>query len=576
MSESRKAAGILFCTADSRVCLVRRGGGGDFAGHWSVPGGHIEDGETAEQAARREAREETGRNYKGELRQIYDDGKFTTFLASGVEAFDCVLNDESTGSAWCRIDDAPQPLHPGLHVPFRVASAGTELDIARLIAEGHLSSPQVYANMHLLAVRITGTGLAYRSSLGEHVWRDETLYLNPEFLARCAGLTVIMDHPPGVVLTSKEFKNRVIGSIMFAYIKGQEVWGIAKVYDEEAMAEIAEGEISTSPSVVFDETSGNTTLQTESGEPLLIEGKAFLLDHLAIVTKDCGSRGVWDKGGAPSGVELSNTEIATMADETNTNAKADAAAATDSKLDRLIAATTEIATRQVSMSARIDAMEKNMPAPPLQPIADKRKDSDEEKAGEDDTKGAKKDAKKDASESKPTEKKEGKEGEFKPDADGDEKDGDKDKEAKGDDDADKMAAKCDADAALFADHQAKADSVLAAFGKAASRPLQGESLASYRKRLLRGLKGYSDAYKDVDLAGIKDDKLLTIVERQIYADALTAAKNPTARGDALIEHRTVDRAGRTVSTFTGNPGAWLDAFKLPPMRATHIGIPDRR
>jgi hypothetical protein len=167
----------------------------------------------------------------------------------------------------------------------------------------------MYANIALLAIRITGTGLAFRSSIGEHVWRDPSLYLNDEFLARCNGLMVVMDHPETKVLTTKEFKDRAVGSILMPYIKGDEVWGIAKIYDQNAIDEILEGEVSTSPAVVFDETAGNLTLTTENGEPLLIEGVPFLLDHIAIVTKARGSKGVWDKGGDPAGVLLTNNEV---------------------------------------------------------------------------------------------------------------------------------------------------------------------------------------------------------------------------------------------------------------------------
>lgn len=192
--------------------------------------------------------------------------------------------------------------------------AKTETDVAQLISEGLLASPQMYANIALLAIRITGTGLAFRSSIGEHVWRDPSLYLNDEFLKRCNGLMVIMDHPDTQVLTTKEFKNRAVGSVMLPYIKGDEVWGIAKIYDQDAIDEIVRGvipgeEVSTSPAVVFDETAGNITLTTENGEPLLIEGVPFLLDHIAIVTKARGSKGVWDKGGDAAGVLLTNNEV---------------------------------------------------------------------------------------------------------------------------------------------------------------------------------------------------------------------------------------------------------------------------
>ena len=51
---------------------------------------------------------------------------------------------------------------------------------------------------------------------------------------------------------------------------------------------------------------------------------------------------------------------------------------------------------------------------------------------------------------------------------------------------------------------------------------------------------------------------------------MVAAKSPVAYGDALVEHRTTDRAGRTISTFTGKVSAWLDQFKVEPMRVVEF------
>ena len=305
-----RCAGIMFVTKDEEILLIRRGNGGDYPGTWAVPGGHQnEQDKSLEDAARRECFEETGLKYEGKLEVLFDDGEFCTYIARDVEKGDVKLNYESTGFDWCNIDSPPFPLHPGMETAFKVAKAKTETDIAELISQGILASPQMYANIALLAIRITGTGLAFRSSIGEHVWRDPSLYLNDEFLKRCNGLMVIMDHPETQVLTTQEFKDRAVGSILMPYIKGDEVWGIAKIYDQAAIDEILEGEVSTSPAVVFDETAGNITLTTENGEPLLIEGVPFLLDHIAIVTKARGSKGVWDKGGDAAGVLLTNNEV---------------------------------------------------------------------------------------------------------------------------------------------------------------------------------------------------------------------------------------------------------------------------
>ena len=65
-----------------------------------------------------------------------------------------------------------------------------ELGIAKAIRDGALTSPQEYANLLLVALRITGTGAAYRSGANEFVWRDPSIYLNAEFLQRCNGLPV--------------------------------------------------------------------------------------------------------------------------------------------------------------------------------------------------------------------------------------------------------------------------------------------------------------------------------------------------------------------------------------------------
>jgi len=305
-----RAAGIMFITPDEEVLMIRRGmGGGDYPGTWCIPGGHQKGNETLEETARRETAEETGIDYKGDLELLYDDGQFAYYVARNFPKEPVTLNYESTGSDWCSPTVPPLPLHPKLENAFKIALAKTETDVAKLICEGLLASPQMYANVALLAIRITGTGLAYRSSIGENVWRDPSLYLNEKFLERCNGLMVIMDHPETQVLTPEEFKNRAVGSVMLPYIKGDEVWGIAKIYDQNAINEILEGEVSTSPAVVFDETAGNITLTTENGEPLLIEGVPFLLDHIAIVTKARGSKGVWDKGGDAAGVLLTNNEV---------------------------------------------------------------------------------------------------------------------------------------------------------------------------------------------------------------------------------------------------------------------------
>ena len=264
------------------------------------------------------------------------------------------------------------------------------------------------------------------------------------------------------------------------------------------------------------------------------------------------------------------------------------------KLDAILSALSNLAVR-------VDAMEKDLPAPPLVTAADKKKrkdDDDDSKMDDDDedcAPGYKKDDDEDMSESKAKKmmmrkrkdaegsdpKEHGKAGEMKPDDEGEvehpghikfKKDDDEEEEAKMDDD-DEMAMKKDEEEAKMADAQAKADSVFSAFGKSATRPLQGENLTSYRKRLLRGLQAYSDSYKDVNLVKeIKGEKMLSIAEKQIFNDALVAAKSPTMyANDAEYEIHERDRSGRTITKFKGGFG-WLDAFKVPSLRAKEFNL----
>jgi len=112
------AAGITITTPDGLALFLKRGPDSDHAGTWAWPGGGIEDGETAEEAARREALEEIGYTPEGELSELdhkeNEQGAFTTFHHGVSEHFLPKLNSEHTAYAWAPLTEPPSPLHPGV------------------------------------------------------------------------------------------------------------------------------------------------------------------------------------------------------------------------------------------------------------------------------------------------------------------------------------------------------------------------------------------------------------------------------------------------------------------------------
>jgi len=116
MVKIHKSAGlVVFKGAKPREYLVIRYG----HGHWDFPKGHIEAGETPEEAALRELKEETGLD--ADLVEGFKDGfdywfkeegdnahKFVTFFAGEVagDGSGVKLSHEHTDYRWLRLKEA--------------------------------------------------------------------------------------------------------------------------------------------------------------------------------------------------------------------------------------------------------------------------------------------------------------------------------------------------------------------------------------------------------------------------------------------------------------------------------------
>ena len=135
----------------------------------------------------------------------------------------------------------------------------------------------------------------------------------------------------------------------------------------------------------------------------------------------------------------------------------------------------------------------------------------------------------------------------------------------------------DADFAAMADTQARADAVFSAFGKRAPRPLDGETLPRYRRRLASALKAHSPEWKDVNLTAMVDNAAFDVIEKRIYADALHAANHPTdiEAGD-LREITTVNpTTGQRMTRFAGK-STFIVGMKSPVRRVVGLGLANLR
>jgi hypothetical protein len=176
-----------------------------------------------------------------------------------------------------------------------------ELTIARALAEGELPSPTEFMNSYFWVLRISGTGVAWRESVGEFCLREPEIWLSEGMQRRCLGLPVIMEHPAAGILNSREFAARAVGMIVYSFVRDSDLMGVARILDKAAIEILKEG-ADTSPAVQFAPNSGARI--TVDDKPLLIEGVPMLVDHLALCHV-----GVWTRDGPP-GVETTELEEA--------------------------------------------------------------------------------------------------------------------------------------------------------------------------------------------------------------------------------------------------------------------------
>lgn len=114
--ETGLGAGTTFMARDTgRFLFLKRSADGDEPGTWCNCGGGVEDGESVEQGARREAVEEIGYGEPYDLIPMdvhtHPDGfTYHNFFSIVPTEFEPQLNSEHTEYVWA--DEMPDPMHP--------------------------------------------------------------------------------------------------------------------------------------------------------------------------------------------------------------------------------------------------------------------------------------------------------------------------------------------------------------------------------------------------------------------------------------------------------------------------------
>jgi len=121
------AVGVWFYSKATKRHLYLMRNDKKYKGHWSLPGGKVEDGESLLDAITRECEEEMG--FMPESIKLVPIEKFTTdgnyfsyhtFYCIVETEFTPELNHEHVGYCWIDSTIIPKPLHPGLWATMRI------------------------------------------------------------------------------------------------------------------------------------------------------------------------------------------------------------------------------------------------------------------------------------------------------------------------------------------------------------------------------------------------------------------------------------------------------------------------
>ena len=179
-----------------------------------------------------------------------------------------------------------------------------EAQLKKDYALGNIKGITDVGDYFYMPVRITGSGLNIRKQ-GETLIvadRNKTEFFNEAFIDHCKSLPIIIEHPTDnkgnkdMLNNDTLPKNAIIGNTIDAWIAGKdgdEVWGLARIYDKTLLEKIKDGKInSTSPGVRIYYKESDPDFKTEV---------PYIINHLAFC-----EMGHWDK---PDSIGFDNSKF---------------------------------------------------------------------------------------------------------------------------------------------------------------------------------------------------------------------------------------------------------------------------
>ena len=144
------AAGLLAFDERRGILLQHRVGWSHFGDTWALPGGARHEGESAPDAALREAAEEAGvpdASVRPRVVSVLELGywSYATLIGDVVVPFEPTISDpESRELAWVPVADVTQyPLHPGFAASWEGLRGLVDVRIHRVLRGPHAPPPRL-------------------------------------------------------------------------------------------------------------------------------------------------------------------------------------------------------------------------------------------------------------------------------------------------------------------------------------------------------------------------------------------------------------------------------------------------